>query len=139
MAFGLCPGLGASAPSCGACIPLDAEDRKCEAFSHTVWVQVPKYDGVRSQEPLWVSYREHLQRTFSNTCLHILYIYICIYAHIHIVIQYLYAVTCRCVQCIYVYIQLYLYIYIHRYTYMAANQKHWPCNRLGRPFRDKGL
>ena len=23
--------------------------------------------------------------------------------------------------------------------YMAANQKHWPCNRLGRPFRDKGL
>ena len=24
-------------------------------------------------------------------------------------------------------------------THMAANQKHWPCNRLGRPFRDKGL
>ena len=25
------------------------------------------------------------------------------------------------------------------YTYMATKQKHWPCNRLGRPFRDKGL
>ena len=25
------------------------------------------------------------------------------------------------------------------YMYMAANQKHWPCNRLGRPFRDTGL
>ena len=24
-------------------------------------------------------------------------------------------------------------------SYLAANQKHWPCNRLGRPFRDKGL
>ena len=25
------------------------------------------------------------------------------------------------------------------YAHVAANQKHWPCNRLGRPFRDKGL
>ena len=32
-----------------------------------------------------------------------------------------------------------IYICIFTCIYMAANQKHWPCNRLGRPFRDKGL
>ena len=50
---------------------------------------------------------------------------------------------------IYVYMRMYTYtcmyvidIYTHTCTYdihMAANQKHWPCNWLGRPFRDKGL
>ena len=34
---------------------------------------------------------------------------------------------------------MYTYMYIGLDTHMAANQKHWPCNRLGRPFRDKGL
>ena len=38
----------------------------------------------------------------------------------------------------YVLVHIYI-IYIRIYIYMAANQKHWPCNRLGRPFRDKGL
>ena len=28
---------------------------------------------------------------------------------------------------------------IHTDTDMAADQKHWVCNRLGRPFRDMGL
>ena len=38
-----------------------------------------------------------------------------------------------------VYMSMCMYVYIKIYTYMAANQEHWPCNRLGRPFRDKGL
>ena len=79
-------------------------------------------------------------------CTHVC-VYACMYARKH-------ACTYACLHarmhvCIYVCMHVGVHVCMHvcmpagmhacMYVYMAANQKHWPCNRLGRPFRDKGL
>ena len=49
--------------------------------------------------------------------------------------HYISILTCVCIVCI----CMFVCAYIRMCMYVAANQKHRPCNRLGRPFRDKGL
>ena len=60
---------------------------------------------------------------FMYLCMHVC-MYACMYVR-----TYVRTYVCMYV-CMYTYVCMYVYSCI--YIYMAANQKHWPCNRLGR-------